>query len=451
MLRRLPIAARITAVAAVALALALVVVSLLVRVELRRGELNELDRTARSRMDQTVEMVAAGEMPMKLPSPRDSPLMVQVVTREGQVVSSTQNAGDLHLIAAPSTFEIGAPLMIRSATVDGISARVLEQAVASPPASVVVLVAAPLVGVQSTERTLSRQLRLFGPIVLGVSTLVVWLVARRALRPVDRLRSEVDAVMPHDLSARVSAPPVDDELGRLAGTMNALLGRIEASSDRQNRFVSDASHELRSPLARVRTRLEVGLRRPHETDWPALAAAVLGENVRMEHMVRDLLFIAGSDAGSSAGPMGIVDLEDVIMQEVDNARAVARVPIDVSRVSAARITGHRDHMRRVVANLLDNAQRHARSEVSIRLAVEGPNAVLRIADDGPGIAEADRERVFERFTRLDDARTRTDGGSGLGLALVREIVAEHAGAISLEVASPQGTVAVVRLPLSPRR
>ena len=116
-----------------------------------------------------------------------------------------------------------------------------------------------------------------------------------------------------------------------------------------------------------------------------------------------------------------------------------------------RITGRRDHLRRVVANLLDNAQRHVRSAVSIRLAVEGPNAVLRIADDGAGIAEADRERVFERFTRLDDARTRSDGGSGLGLALVREIVTDHAGTISLELASPQGTVAVVRLPLSSLR
>ena len=448
-MRRLPIALRITAVAAAALAASLLVISMIVRAELRRGELAQLDRTGKSRLDQTVEMVAAGEMPAKLPSPRDSTLMVQVIDRAGQVVSSTQNAGDLHLIAAPSTFEIGTPSPVRSAIVDGITARLFEQTVARPPDSVVVLVAAPLGGVHATVRTLTRQLWLFGPFIFGVSTIVVWLVARRALRPVDRLRAEVDAVMPQDLSARVSAPPVDDELGRLADTMNALLARIQDSSERQTRFVSDASHELRSPLASVRTRLEVGLRRPLETDWCDLATGVLAENVRMEHLVRDLLYLAGTDVGSGAGVTSptSVDLEDVVMQEINNVRGVARVPIDASGVSAARVRGHRDHLRRVVANLLDNAQRHATSVVIVRVAVEGSEAVMRVHDDGEGIDEVDRERVFERFTRLDDARTRESGGSGLGLALVREIVTEHKGVIALEPLFPHGTAAVVRLPL----
>ena len=347
-----------------------------------------------------------------------------------------------------SGFDLGA-LAAGTGQPSNAGPRLFEQTVARPPDSVVVLVAAPLGAVQTTERTLTRQLWLFGPFVFGVSTIVVWLVVRRALRPVDRLRAEVDAVMPKDLSARVSAPPVDDELGRLADTMNALLARIQESSERQTRFVSDASHELRSPLASIRTRLEVGLRRPLDTEWPDLATGVLAENIRMEHLVRDLLYLASADVGSGGAirlPTS-VDLDDVVMQEIDNVRSVARVPIDASGVSAARVCGHRDHLRRVVANLLDNAQRHATSVVTVRVTVEGSEAVVRVHDDGEGIDALDRERVFERFTRLDDARTREGGGSGLGLALVREIVTEHRGMITLEPLSPHGTAAVVRLPL----
>jgi signal transduction histidine kinase len=230
--------------------------------------------------------------------------------------------------------------------------------------------------------------------------------------------------------------------------MNALLDRLEASSAQQARFVSDASHELRSPLASVRTRLEVALRQPDAANWPALASSVLAENARMERMVRDLLFLARADAGVARPPTTTVDLDDVVLQEIESARTFSPVPISAAGVSAARVGGHPDHLRRVAANLLDNAQRHAATSVAATVGVEGGDAVIRITDDGPGIAPEDRERVFERFTRLDDARTRNDGGSGLGLALVREIVTDHGGRVSIGRANDGGgTVVEVRLPL----
>jgi signal transduction histidine kinase len=303
---------------------------------------------------------------------------------------------------------------------------------------------------------LARELWTFGPIVLLTAALTVWLTARRALRPVERLRGEVASISATDLSTRVSAPDVDDEIGRLAHTMNALLDRLDASATRQSRFVSDASHELRSPLAAVRTRLEVALRQQDTTDWPSLAAGVLTENARMERMVRDLLFLARTDAGAPRAPHIDVDLDDIVLQEIESARTYARVPIDASGVSAARVAGHPDHLRRVVANLLDNAQRHACTMVRARVGVEGDHAVVTVTDDGAGIDPADRERVFERFTRLDDARTRTDGGSGLGRAHVREILHEHGGQVEIgdapeaadgSGAGGRGTRFTLRIPL----
>ncbi len=445
--RRVPIAVRITVVAVVALALALSVTSVLFRGALRRAEMAELAESARARLAQTVEMVRSGELPTRLPSPRDSPLMVQVVRADGTVICSTQNVGDMHAMVTPPKLRVG-EVQRQTATVDGASVHVYAASSAGANQSNVVLVAAPMQAVRTADARLTRELWLFSPLALLASALTVWLVARRALRPVERLRSEVDTITAENLGARVSAPPVHDEIGRLARTMNNLLDRLESSNVKQTRFVSDASHELRSPLAAVRTRLEVALRKPATTDWPKLAGGVLAENLRMERLVSDLLFLARADAGLARPAVTTVDLEDIAIQEIEGVRTISRVPIDASAVSAARVLGNPDQLRRIVANLLDNAQRHATSLVAVKVAAEGGDAVVTISDDGSGIAPEDRERVFERFTRLDGARARTDGGAGLGLALVREIATEHGGTVTLGQRAGGGTEAELRLPLA---
>lgn len=449
---QLRLTTKITALAGVVLAVSLGIASVILVRSLHTAQMDELDSLARIRLNHTTELVRAGNAPTRLVSQRDSPLMVQVINERTEVVASSQNVGDMHTMFDFSKLgwlsKTGDGVHKATLTIDGAPCLVVGKTVATDSGSRLVVVAAPLQIAQNAEDSLKGQLGRFMPLLLAGTLALIWFVVRSAIRPVDRLRAEVDAVSPSNLAARVTTRPVDDELGRLARTMNSLLDRLQASSDRQARFVSDASHELRSPLASNRTRLEVALRSSTGPDWPAVAKNVLHENSRMERMVRDLLYLAKSDSGPKAPSLLETDLDDVVMQEIESTRTFSRVPIQSSQVSAARISGNADQLRRLVANLLENAQRHAAAAVTVRLVAANANAELRIADDGPGIALEDRERVFDRFTRLDHSRSRTDGGSGLGLSIVAEIAAAHGGTVHIEDSPGTGATFVVRFPLS---
>ncbi len=453
---QLRLTTKITALAGVVLTVSLGIASVIFVRSLHNAQMDELDGAARIRLHQTAELVRAGNVPVRLASQRDSPLMVQVINQQTDVVASSQNVGDMHTMA--DFTELGwletsdSGVRKTQLRIDGASCLIVGKTVATATGPHLVVVAAPLRIAQNAEDSLKRQLVRFMPLLLAGTLALIFFVVRSAIRPVDRLRAEVDAVSPSNLSARVTARPVDDELGRLARTMNSLLDRLQTSSDRQTRFVSDASHELRSPLASNRTRLEVALRSPTSPDWPALAKNVLLENNRMERLVRDLLYLAKSDSGLTSPVLVDTDLDDVVMQEIESTRTFSRVSIQSSQVSAARISGNADQLRRLAANLLENAQRHAASVVTVRLGSgsdsESEYAELRVSDDGPGIAVEDRERVFGRFTRLDHARARTDGGSGLGLAIVAEIAAAHGGSVHVEDTPGTGATFVVRFPLA---
>jgi signal transduction histidine kinase len=318
-----------------------------------------------------------------------------------------------------------------------------------PAGTYYVLVATPMRQSDEMQATLQRQLLAVTPAVLAGAALLFYLLARRALRPVDLLRREVDAMSADDLTKRVSAPATIDEVGRLGRTMNGLLDRIQRFSDRQGRFVSDASHELRTPLATSRTRLEVGLLRTGETDWPSTARLLLKENERMSRLVEDLLLLARTGA-STPDPFRTVDLDEIVLEAAATARLGSSVKITVSEVSAGRVFGNPDQLRRIATNLLDNAVRYAETEVRLTLGtvttVNGEETVLRVIDDGPGIAEADRQRVFERFSRLDTDRSRGSGGSGLGLSIVAELVGTHNGSVSADGFESRGTAITVRFP-----
>lgn len=283
------------------------------------------------------------------------------------------------------------------------------------------------------------------PIMAAVAALVTWLLTGRALRPVDRMTERVRAINAGTLHERVPSPGTGDEIDRLAGTMNSMLERIESHDIRLRRFVTDAAHELRTPVAVLRAEAEVALRRagdPSVSDpsGPDLASGVLAESLRLQRIVDDLLVLARHDEtgpdetdpdGAAAPRPGFeeIDLDDVVLAEVERARAV---PVDVAAVSAGRVAGQSDSAARVVAHLLDNAARHARSRAAVALRTEpSGEVVLTVDDDGEGIAPEDRRRVFERFTRLGEARTRDNGGAGLGLAVVASLVREMGGTVTV--------------------
>ncbi|CAL9421296.1 Adaptive-response sensory-kinase SasA [Streptomyces sp. enrichment culture] len=297
---------------------------------------------------------------------------------------------------------------------------------------------APLAAEHSAVGTALTAMLIGFPLLLGVVAGVTWLVTGRALRPVEGIRREMAAITAsEDLRRRVPEPATHDEVARLARTTNATLAALETSVERQRRFVADASHELRSPIASLRTQLEVAAAHPELLD---LDGAV-EDTVRLQNLAADLLLLARLDAGER--PAGTrVDLAALAREEAAGRR---RVTVEAEPVE---VSGSRGQLGRVLANLLDNAERHARERITVTVRREGGEAVVGVADDGEGVAEADRERIFERFVRLDAARSRDDGGAGLGLAIARDVAVRHGGTLTAGAAPAGGALFELRLPLA---
>lgn len=281
------------------------------------------------------------------------------------------------------------------------------------------------------------------PILVLLGGVVAWLLVGRSLRPVHAMTRRVGEISSGNLHERVPEPGTGDEIAELAATMNSMLDRLEVGDRRLRRFVSDASHELRSPVAVLRSEAEIARRSLDDTTVEELADGVLEESERLQSIVEDLLVLARGEERQAQGRASEIDVDDVVLAEARRRRQLA---VDTSGVSAGRIVGTRDAVERVVTHLLDNAARHGTSRVLVALGAESGEVVLRVDDDGPGIATEDRARVFERFTRLDDARTRDRGGAGLGLAVVAESVRAMGGQVRVEDSPLGGASFVVSWP-----
>ncbi|MFE4538561.1 ATP-binding protein [Streptomyces scopuliridis] len=307
--------------------------------------------------------------------------------------------------------------------------------------TVVVHAGASLADRQTAVNTTTASMLLGLPVLLLVVGGVTWLVTRRAFRPVEGIRREMAAITAStDLSRRVPEPASDDEVARLARTTNETLTALEAAVERQRRFVADASHELRSPIASLRTQLEVGDAHPELLDVPGAVA----DTVRLQQLAADLLLLARLDAGERPGRARF-DLGAMVREEVSQ-RTTDRVPVTLDVRPGLEVAGSRGQLARVLGNLLDNAQRHAHASVTASVYRAGGQVVLAVADDGSGVPEAERERIFERFVRLDDARSRDDGGAGLGLAIARDVAARHDGTLTVGGAPEGGALFELRLP-----
>jgi signal transduction histidine kinase len=295
---------------------------------------------------------------------------------------------------------------------------------------------ASLAEVRHSVRTLWSGLRLGIPLVVLAVALVAWFLAGRALRPVEAMRLEVETISATTLQRRVREPRSHDEVARLARTMNSMLGRLQTSRDHERQFLSDASHELRSPLASMRAQLETGT-------WPNDADGVKAEAARLSHIVDDLMDLAKAD--EAPPPTSETDLDEVVVEEVSAISPTTNVEISTTNVGAARLIGDRQALSRLVRNLVDNATRHAARCVDVSLTNVGGVVTLTVDDDGDGVAEEDREKIFERFTRTDSSRSRDTGGVGLGLAVVRATAQRHGGDVRCEEAPIGGARFVVML------
>jgi signal transduction histidine kinase len=311
--------------------------------------------------------------------------------------------------------------------------------------------------------TMIRLLLFSVPLVLLLVAAITWLAMGRALRPVEAIRAEFAEITSHDLHRRVPDPGAGDEVSRLAGTMNLTLDQLQRAVVRLRTFTSDASHELRSPLTTLRTRLELAVAAPERADWPDTGRESLRDAEQLQVIVEDLLLLARLDAGQVPGGERIEPGE--LVRQVAGERSGTRQLVLLDAAEPAVVLGSRVALSRLLANLVDNAVRHARTTVGVEVRNERDQVVVEVTDDGPGIPPDDRERVFDRFTRLDDARTRdsnghghgspdgtgSPGGTGLGLAIARDIATAHGGTVSAEPPAPGhgGARLVLTLPAGP--
>jgi signal transduction histidine kinase len=433
---------RTTVLAAVVVGVAMAVGAVLLVAILREALSSEVRSAGRSRAADVAGVLESGTPPAELRIRDTEDVVVQVLDRDGRVVASSPNVAGLPPVARlrpGESAQIDVP-------VDSDDFLAVAAAADTPRGRLTVVVARAFDTVGEAIGVVAGLLAVGLPALLLVVVVTTWRVVGRTLAPVEAIRAEVDEISAAELHRRVPDPPGDDEITRLTRTMNRMLARLEQAQARQRRFISDASHELRSPTAAIRQHAEVALAHPERCSAAELATTVLAESLRVQRLVDDLLLLARADEHTLRLRRRPVDLDDLVFDEARRIRGATGLRVDTTAVSAGAVDGDPAGLRRMLSNLGDNAARHARGRIRFGLAQRDGSVVLAVDDDGPGIPERDRDRVLERFVRLDDARARDGGGSGLGLAIVAELVAAHDGTISIGDSPLGGARIEVRLP-----
>ncbi len=431
---------RVTALATLIVIVVLVATAVVLVFLQTRTLTNGIDVGLAQRADDLESIVVAGDLPATLGLGADE-AFVQVVI-DGETVASSGNLDGAAIGVGTGGEEV---VTMRLAAIDDEPFRLLQRRFSAPQGEVVLSIGASLDDVRDGTAALARSLAIAIPIVAALLAVAEWWLVGKALQPVEGIRAEVASITGSQLQRRVPEPGGHDEIARLATTMNDMLGRIQEASQRQQRFVADASHELRSPLTRIRSEIEVDLAHPETADLLSTHRSVVEEAAGLERLVDDLLYLARSDAGQVAGDGSAVDLVELMHDEQQRVGA-APVEFHLAPGGAVMVRGSHDQLGRVVRNLVDNALRHAAEHVEVHLDRESDHVTFTVADDGPGVPESARDRIFDRFVRLDEARSAAAGGTGLGLAIVKDIVQRHNGTVMVESAVPHGARFVVTLP-----
>ena len=440
---------RSTAAAVLVVAVALILGGLALVLVLRHSLVNNVDATVVQRAKDIAAQIGSDDIDAAVPTINASAgdgTLVQVVDETGAVVLSSPSLdGEAAITStAPAPGEVTKQNLSISAN-DAETYRVVSVSVDSNVGPVVVVTAQSLSDVSSTYRTVATLLAVGSPFLLLAVGIATWFAVGRSLAAVDRMRLRVETIEATDLHQRVPVPKAEDEVARLAITMNEMLDRLESSASTQRRFVADASHELRSPLASLRASLDVASRTSQPGSWGEATLVMSDEVDRMTALVSQLLLLAKADEDALLMRRVDVDLDDLVGGEARRLRSQTSLQVDVD-APPTRVVGDPDRLAELLRNLTDNAASYARSTIEITLRTTAGTVVLSVDDDGPGIPAKDRVRVTERFVRLEEHRSRSQGGAGLGLAIVSEIARGHGGTLTVGSSELGGARFVVILP-----
>ena len=367
------------------------------------------------------------------PLPEGFPALPEGFTVDGVVIVE---AGTLNIAVDPTSDDQTLKLDLGDkVTTVGLPVTIGDSAVT-------IGVSSPLQPVQDSLDAMTRLFAVLVPLLTLLVAAGTWLLVGRSLRPVHAITTQVDQITTQNLEQRVPETTATDEIGHLARTMNKMLAGLQAARDQQHQFISDASHELRSPITATQATLEVARANPDTTDWPATAEILHDETTRLAALVDDLLLLARLDETGTHELRDDIDLDELFLAE---ARRPHPTDVNIRVEAPARIRGDLATLTRAARNLIDNAAQHATTAVTVTITNDGTDATVSIADDGPGIADDDLERIFERFTRLDNSRNRASGGgAGLGLAITKQIITTHNGTITASNGPSRGAVFTLR-------
>ncbi len=440
--------------AALGLAVAFVAVDLLLFNVLRVSLTRSVDDTARQGAAGVVALIDANRLPTPVPVAPD--VTIQVLDPAGQITDVSPDSDRLVPLLSPAhaaAIARNGEATLLNGPAYGMPSLIRVTAVRAADGSLVIA-AVPYSSVSGSLSVVAKALVFGTPLVFVLFTGAIWLAVGSTLRPIDLLRRGAARVTGTAVPAELPVPEAKDEVRSLALTLNDMLDRLAAAQQRQRALVSDTAHELRSPIASIRAQLEVALDHPEGQEWESTARDVHADVLRLARLAEDLLLLARLDErAGTPGHGATIDLAELSASVVARY-AGARVPVACERCAEpCLVSGDRDALDRLLVNLIDNAVRYAKSGVTVTVGREGIEVALTVTDDGAGILDADLERAFDRFARLDDARSRDGeegGGAGLGLAIVRATAQAYGGTAHLEPAAagadPPGLRAVVRLP-----
>ena len=374
---------------------------------------------------------------------------MQVVDADGRVVASTENIEGESPVA--TTRPVGNQRLMLTMGIEPLdNAQPMRVAVLNATTSdgvVTVYAGESLRAVSDTTSAVIVLLALGVPLLALIVAAVTWWAVGRTLRPVRRITHTMSEITTSDLHRRVPVPLVSDEIGELANTVNDTLARLDHSVETQRRFVADASHELRGPLAALRADLEISVTHPDRTIWTDVARNTLGDVERLQYLTDDLLLLARLDANQQR-PHQAVDLVEIATEATGSIRRDDVTITTTGLDTASHVRGDPEQLQRMMRNLVHNSEAHAEQHIAVSVVTDDRTVRIAVSDDGPGVSPEDRERIFERFVRLDSARTRDTGGTGLGLAIVSDVVASHHGTITVTDGDLGGATFTVEIPTS---